>query len=154
MKGTRGSQIVTPTMWATGSSIILFWKLVRTVSDLAASTVYHGLDEGFFVATGSPNGWMHDDRTIQPYNILLLMNDTLPPEVFKITFQFDSQWPIIPKTVETSVDFRGWKDKSPTSTKANYLLHTEGTRHSDKKGLPVAFLGSGSRFRGMRGESC
>ena len=78
---------------------------------------------------------MHDDRAIQadhfvrarcPFGLdefVVPLAHIAPPGVFDVAFQLNTQRAIVPKTIESTVDFAGLKHESTSLAERHKFFH-------------------------------
>ena len=115
-------------------------QLIVTVSFFGFLTIDHVVVEKVVVSRALPNLGVHDDRAIEPFHregrrgawqrrhVVVAIDHFTPPRFFDVTFEFDSQWAVVPKTLQAAVDYAGLKKKSTLFAKGNDFFHAHKKR--------------------------
>ncbi len=98
--------------------------LIGAEAALAGFTIDHGIGEGGFVATCFPDGATHQDGAVHADDIVALLGHGFPPVVFQVSFESNSEGPIIPGAVQSPIDLGGWEDKTPAFAKGHDFFHS------------------------------
>ena len=98
--------------------------LIGTEAAFASFAIDHGIGEGGFVATSLPDGATHQDGAVHADDIVALLGHGFPPVVFQVPFESDSQGPVVPCAVQSSVDLGGWEDKAPAFAESHDFFHS------------------------------
>src|SRR6266404_8259020 len=86
-------------------------------------TVHHQVAEGARVAAGFPDFRVHDDRGVQANNVIAQLRHRAPPRFLDIPFELRAQGAVIPKPIQTAVDFGGLKNEPAALAQGDNLLH-------------------------------
>jgi len=97
--------------------------LIGAEATLAGFAIDHGIGEGGFVATGFPDGATHQDSTVHANDIVSLLGHGFPPVVFQVSFESNSEGPVIPGAVQSPIDLGGWKDKASAFAEGHDFFH-------------------------------
>jgi len=98
--------------------------LIGSEASLAGFAIDHGIGEGGFVAAGFPDGATHQNGTVHADDIVALLGHGFPPVVLEVSFESNSERPVVPGTVQTPVDFGGGEDKPPAFAKGHDFFHS------------------------------
>ena len=72
-----------------------------------------------------PSIGVHHDRRIEEHHILALLDEFLDPEILDILLQEYSEWTVVPRVRETSVDLRTLIDEPFDFRKGDECGHFE-----------------------------
>src|SRR4029079_750856 len=100
---------------------------------LAGAAINHRIGETFDVAGCLENRRMREDRAVHSDYIIALVHHDTPPVVLQITLKLDAERSVIPRAVESAVDFAGLKDEATPLTQADDFFHplrVAGRTHS------------------------
>ena len=98
--------------------------LIGAEASLTGFAIDHGIGEGGFVATSFPDGATHQDGAVHTDDIVALLGHGFPPVVFQVPFESDSQGPVVPCAVQSSVDLGGWEDKASAFAESHDFFHS------------------------------
>jgi hypothetical protein len=70
-----------------------------------------------------------DDGSIDTYNIPAVRDHTLPPGILDSAPKLNTHGAIVPKTVDTTVDFAALKDKTASLTHRDQIVHLNHKNH-------------------------
>ena len=121
--------------------------LIRAESGLGEKAVAHGIGKSPDVSGGGEHGLVGEDGSIESENVVAFLDVLSPPVVLEVTFEFRSEWAVVPATIQPAVEFGRLKDESTSLAQGDNFLHAYGI------GLVFVSHGSGrSFFRGARGN--
>ncbi len=106
-----------------GLDAIFDRQLVCTVARFAGPAIDHGVAKGLFMPAGLPDRAIHDDRSIHADHVLAFTNVPAPPKVLEVAFEFDSERAVIPKPIETPIDFGGLENEASALAETDDLFH-------------------------------
>ena len=90
---------------------------------VAVATLDERIREAVHVPRGLPNLRMHQDRRVEPLDIVTLMHHCAPPAFFDVTFQFDTERTVVPHRPRSTVDLGRLEDESPALGQGRKLIH-------------------------------
>ena len=110
-------------------------ELVGAVAELGFLAVDHGIGETVDVPGSFPDGGVHDNAGIEPFNVFAALDKVAPPGLLDVVAQFDAEWAVIKEAVVAAVDFGGGEDKASAFTEADEFFHESivGCRCSHRK---------------------
>ena len=98
--------------------------LIGAEASLAGFAIDHGIGEGGFVATGFPDGATHQDGAVHADDIVALLGHGFPPVVLQVSFESNSEGPVIPGAVQSPIDLGGWEDKASAFAEGHNFFHS------------------------------
>jgi hypothetical protein len=98
----------------------LRWLLeaLRVLELVSAETAFTGLaidqrvDEPADVATRLPDSGMHQNRGIDPLDVIALAHERRPPSLLKVALQLNAERAVVPHRSKSAVDLRRLEDKA------------------------------------------
>src|SRR5688572_28390984 len=82
-------------------------------------TVNQRIAERIFVSGILPGQPIQDDRRIEAFDVVALVNHPAPPSLAHIVGEFDTQRPVVPRAAKAAVDFRRWINEAATLRQRN-----------------------------------
>jgi len=98
-------------------------KLVGAVPFLGVLAVDHRVAESSHVARGFPDPRIHDDRAIEPNDVVAHLDVVAPPGLFDIPLQFDAERTVIPEAVDSAIDLARGEDEPSALAQRDQLVH-------------------------------
>src|SRR5687768_3799284 len=80
-------------------------QLVRAQTGVAFATVNQRIAEGVFVSGIFPDQPVQNDRRVEPFDVITLIDHPAPPRLLYVIRELDSHGTVIPCAAETSVKF-------------------------------------------------
>src|SRR5882724_12863323 len=97
--------------------------MIGTQPGLASPAIDHRVSKGIDVTARFQHRRMGQDRAVQSDDVVALPHHHLPPILFKIIFEFDSKWPVIPHPVESAINLARLENEPAPFAQADNLLH-------------------------------
>jgi hypothetical protein len=124
-------------------------ELVGAVALLRRLAVDQGVGEPFDVPGGAPDLRVHDDRGLDPHDIVAALDHVPPPAVAEIPLQLHTQRTVVEETIDPPVDVGGGKDEAAPFAQRNQGIHGHfGGRGTGHRRAMVALRGRQGQFRG------
>src|ERR1019366_4554414 len=79
-------------------------QLVRAKAALARLAVDQRIDEAADVSARLPHAWMHQDRGVQPLDVVARAHHRVPPALLQVALLLDAERTIVPHRAEAAVD--------------------------------------------------
>src|SRR5262245_32682729 len=99
-----------------------FYQVIHPVSLFTVLIVDHRVIEIIDMTACLPRRWVHENRRINTYNVLIHAVHAVPPLIFYISFQLATPLAIIINCLEAVIYFTGWKNKAVLFAMRNYCL--------------------------------
>src|SRR6266513_2322823 len=90
---------------------------------LAVLAVHQGIGEAGHVARRLPDLGMHQDRGVEPLDVLALVHHGAPPALLDGFLELDAQRPVVPHGADAAVDLRGLKHEAASLGERHQLVH-------------------------------
>ena len=115
---------------------------------LALSASLHHIAKQIMVPTDLPNLGMHYNRAVEPghfvrgrraigrFELVVGGDQVLPPGIFDVTLEFDTQRAVLPEAIDAAVDFTRLKQKASPFAERDEFFHFH-ERYRLKKGLKM-----------------
>ena len=112
--------------------------LVVSVTPLRFGAVYHFVVEQVVMPGAFPNLRMHNNRAVQTNHLkfgrraghenhlVVRLNHVVPPRFLDVALDFDAQGAVVPKSVQTAVDFARLEQDSAAFAKRYQIFHFIG----------------------------
>ena len=120
---------------ATLGLIVPAFDMVEPIAALRFLAVDHEIVEKIVMSGAFPNLRMHNNRAIEPghfkrtgragklYHLVMPDDHIVPPRVFHIALKQNAKGPVVPKTVQTAVNFARLKQKAASFAKRDQFFH-------------------------------
>jgi hypothetical protein len=109
-------------------------QLVGPESRLAGLTVHQRIGEPGHVPRRLPDARVHQDRGVQPLDVVPGVHHRPPPPVLDVLLELDSQRAVVPYRAEPAVDLGGLEHEAAPLAQRHELVHQDGIGH-DARGL-------------------
>src|SRR5207245_96708 len=101
---------------------------------LAVFAVHQGIGKASHVARRLPDLRVHQDRRVEPLDVLALVHHGAPPALLDVFLELDTQRPVVPHGAEAAVDLRRLKHEAASLGERHQLLHdVVGRGHRGRK---------------------
>src|SRR3989338_10325303 len=90
---------------------------------MALLTLHKRVREVLKVAGGLPDLGVHNERRVNADHVGPLMHKAPPPLLLDIIFKLGTQWSVIPRVLQTTVNLRTGKNKTPPFSQGSYFFH-------------------------------
>jgi hypothetical protein len=87
-------------------------ELVGPEAPLARAAVHQRIDEPRDVPRRLPHARMHEDRRVEPLDVVPRADHRRPPAVLEIFLQLDAERPVIPHGARAPVNFGALEDEA------------------------------------------
>jgi hypothetical protein len=98
-------------------------ELVLPEALLAGLALHQRIREPLHVARRLPDPGMHQDRRIQPLDVVPLVHHPGPPALLHVALELDPERAVVPDRAGASVDLGGLEDESASLGQRHELLH-------------------------------
>src|SRR5439155_6673 len=98
-------------------------RIVGAKPVLAMLAVNEGIGEAGHVSRRLPYLGMHQDRGVEPLDVLTLVHHGAPPALLDVLLELDAQRPVVPHGAEATVDLRRLKHEAAPLGERHQLLH-------------------------------
>src|SRR5690606_32669247 len=98
-------------------------ELVGAEAGLAFAAVHEGIGESLEVTRGLPDTGVHQDGTIDAFDVGSRLDHRSPPRVFYVALERDTQRSIVPAARQAAVDFARLKGESAPLGEVHDFLH-------------------------------
>ena len=127
-------------------------RIVGAKAFLAVFAIDQRIDESADMPARLPHPGMHEDRRIQPLDVVPGANHGVPPAILEIFLEFDAEWAIIPDGSGAAIDLRGLEDEAASLRQGHQLIHyVRVVGHAGKLGGKRE-AGSGKSGKGEEGR--
>src|SRR5208337_838374 len=124
-------------------------KLVGAVPFLGVLAVDHRVAESSHVARGFPDSRIHDDRAIEPNDVVAHLDVVAPPGLFDIPLQFDAERTVVPEAVDSAIDLARGEDEPSTLAQRDQLVHFQ-VHHQSYLPIPSHLINESGADRSAR----
>jgi len=97
--------------------------LVGAVAALGFAAVEHWVLEVADMAGSFPYARMHDDRAVEPDNVLAQLGHGFPPAGLDVALHLNAERAVVPEAVDAAVDFRSLENKTTPLAQAGKGVH-------------------------------
>src|SRR5207249_6185206 len=98
-------------------------RIVGAKPVLAMLAVHEGIGEAGHVSRRLPYLGMHQDRGVEPLDVLTLVHHGAPPALLDVLLELDAQRPVVPHGAEATVDLGRLKHEAAPLGERHQLLH-------------------------------
>ncbi len=125
--------------------------LILSKSEFAGLALDEGIGEALDVTGSLPDSRVHQDRGIDTFHVLALVNHPAPPALLHISFELDSQRSVVPDGPGPSIDLGGLEDEAAPLAQRHELVHHIMLGHGFAKGREVRDIAEAETENGPRG---
>ena len=86
--------------------------LVGAEAALAGLAVDERIDEPTHVPGRLPHARVHEDRRVEPLDVVARADHRLPPLLLQVALERNAEWPVIPHRAQPAVDLGGLEDEA------------------------------------------
>src|SRR5262245_21201246 len=94
-------------------------QVVGAMARFTFAAIHESVGERGLVARITPDQTVHQDRRVQAFHVVALVNDRTPPRARYIVLQFDTQRAVVPGRSDASIYFRASEDEAASFTQAH-----------------------------------
>ena len=95
----------------------------------AFSTIDKWIREGRLVTGIAPDETVHEDRRIETFHIVTIIDNRSPPGTHDVVLQLNTERTVIPGRPDSAVDLRVRKNEATSLAQADDLFHAR-SRHN------------------------
>ena len=100
-------------------------EFISSMTSMTFSTLHERIRKTTDMSWCNPDIWIHHEGRVKKYHIFSFLDELLYPKVFDIFLQEGTEWTIVPRVRETSIDFRSLVDKTFCFRKGDECRHFE-----------------------------
>ena len=101
---------------------------------LAVLAVDQRIGEAGDVPRGLPHPRMHEDRGVEPFDVVARVHHRPPPAVLHVLLELDPERPVVPDRSQAAVDLGRLEDEAPPLGERDELVHHGGVGHEIASG--------------------
>src|SRR5207244_12503603 len=116
--------------------------VVGAESPPALAAVDHGVGEVVQVATGLPDGGMHEDRRVDPHHVGAGLHEVAPPHALDVVLELHAERAIVPARAGTAVDLARLKDEAAALGERYQHVHVHRLASSRAAARPAMLIDS------------
>src|ERR1051326_792929 len=104
-------------------AFLVWFDLVGSKALFTFTTVDEWIRKGRFVARIAENQFIHEDGSIQAFDVVTLVNVCAPPGTLHIVLEFDAHTAVVPGTLQAAVKLAALKQEASPFTQRDDLVH-------------------------------
>src|SRR5690606_29622140 len=124
-------------------------KVIRAEAGLARAAVDERVREPGDVAARLPDARVHQDRGVEPLDVVTLVNHRAPPRFLHVALQLDAERAVVPDRARAAVDLGRLEDETTSLAERHQPVHPFGTvRHFQQNAEESAAIARPAQTRG------
>src|SRR5205823_13973385 len=94
-----------------GREVVAVGHLVKTEALAAVAALDEGIGEVLDVTGRLPDARMHEDRAVEPDDVVAELHHRTPPRLFHVVLELDAERPEVPRRAGSAVDLARREDE-------------------------------------------